>query len=248
MLQQDIRGGSYMNEVELMNGCLAVAHSNLYIPSTLGGPVNDACDFNEVQLRKNLDLATDVYISRVQGASCGEANIHLVKGASGVEARKLLDRRTMLITFLSGKAEENKELQQKHLDDYAYFQKVWNVYNSHKRVDIPDKYFFFLSLCYKKKCSHLKCNTAESSDRCWYEGGPSLTYFRLPVPDPTGPWGADCSDCQGPCPGHYMKPREAWLHVQVHENKVFQTEPSSVVLQREFDQSIKEGKNINKSC
>lgn len=32
-------GGSYLNEVELMNGCLAVAHSSLYIPSTLGGPV-----------------------------------------------------------------------------------------------------------------------------------------------------------------------------------------------------------------
>ena len=27
--------GSYLNEVELMNGSLAVAHSNLYIPSTL---------------------------------------------------------------------------------------------------------------------------------------------------------------------------------------------------------------------
>ena len=236
--------GSYINEVELMNGCLAVAHSNLYIPSTLGGPVNDASGFNEVQLRKNLDLATDVYISRVQGAPCGEANIHSVKGASGVEAIKLLDRRTMLITFLSGKAEEKKELQQKHPDDYAYFQKVWNVYNSHKRVDIPDKYFVFLSLCYKKKCPHPKCNTAESSDRCWYEGGPPLTYFPLPVPDPTRPWGADCSGCQGPCPGHYMKPREAWLHVQAHGNKVFQTEPPSVVLQREFDQSIKEGKNI----
>ena len=60
----------------------------------------------------------------MQGAPCGEANIHLVKGATSVEARKLLDRRTMLITFLSGKAEEKKELQQKHPDDYAYFQKV----------------------------------------------------------------------------------------------------------------------------
>lgn len=30
-------GGSYLNPVELMNGCLAVAHSNCFIPSTLGG-------------------------------------------------------------------------------------------------------------------------------------------------------------------------------------------------------------------
>lgn len=32
-------GGSYLNPVELMNGCLVLAHSNMFIPSTLGGPV-----------------------------------------------------------------------------------------------------------------------------------------------------------------------------------------------------------------
>ena len=31
-------GGSYLHRVELLNGCLAVAHSNLFIPSTLEGP------------------------------------------------------------------------------------------------------------------------------------------------------------------------------------------------------------------
>ena len=40
-------GGSYLNAVELMNGCLAVAHSNLFIPSTLGGAVNTATGFDE---------------------------------------------------------------------------------------------------------------------------------------------------------------------------------------------------------
>ena len=29
--------GFYLNRVELLNGFLAVAHSNLFIPSTLGG-------------------------------------------------------------------------------------------------------------------------------------------------------------------------------------------------------------------
>lgn len=47
-------GGSYFNEVELMNGCLAVAHSNLYIPSTLGEPVHTAKETDENQLEKNL--------------------------------------------------------------------------------------------------------------------------------------------------------------------------------------------------
>ena len=73
-------GGSYLNEVELMNGCLAVAHSNLYFPSTLGGPVHTA-------------KGTDEYISRLQGAPCGEAKVQLYKGADGPEAKKLLNRR-----------------------------------------------------------------------------------------------------------------------------------------------------------
>ena len=34
-------GSSYLNRVELQNGCLALAHTNLFIPSTLGG---SACD------------------------------------------------------------------------------------------------------------------------------------------------------------------------------------------------------------
>ena len=47
-------GGCYLNDVELMNGCLAVAHSNLYIPSTLGGPVHTAKGTDENQLKKTL--------------------------------------------------------------------------------------------------------------------------------------------------------------------------------------------------
>ena len=236
-------GGSYLNEVELMNGCLAVAHSNLYILSTIGGPVNDANGFNENQLKTNLDLAADVYISRVQGAPCGEANIKLVKGASSDQARNIVDRRTMLITYLSGKAEEKKNLRKNYPDEFAYFQKVWNVYNSHKRANLADKYIIFLSLCYKKDCPHPLCNS-KKSEHSWYEGGPPLTYFPLPIPDPAKLWGAECATCQTPCPGHYMKPQETWLYFQNHGDNVFESEPPSLILQREFDKNIKEGKNI----
>lgn len=55
-------GGSYYNPVELMNGCFAVAHSNLYIPSTLGGRIHNAQRLDEDQLKRNLHLATDVCI------------------------------------------------------------------------------------------------------------------------------------------------------------------------------------------
>ncbi len=34
-------GSSYLNTVELQNGCLALAHANLFIPSTPGGSCMD---------------------------------------------------------------------------------------------------------------------------------------------------------------------------------------------------------------
>ena len=35
-------GGFYLNRVELQNGCLALGHANLFIPSTLGGSCVDS--------------------------------------------------------------------------------------------------------------------------------------------------------------------------------------------------------------
>ena len=65
MLSSRSSGSSYLNRVELQNGCLAQGHSNIFIPSTLNG----AC-FNEEtgkvdqdKLRANMESAMDVYIS-----------------------------------------------------------------------------------------------------------------------------------------------------------------------------------------
>lgn len=63
-------GASYKNRVELQNGCLALAHANLFIPSTL----NDSCitnngKVNQEKLQKNLSSAIDVYVNRVNGGT-----------------------------------------------------------------------------------------------------------------------------------------------------------------------------------
>jgi len=237
-------GGSYLNEVELMNGCLAVAHSNLYIPSTLGGPVHTAKGIDEIQLKKNLDLAADVNISRVQGAPCGEAKVQLYKGADGPEAKKLLNRRQMLLKFLSGKSAEKESLKRNHPKMYNYFQQVWKVYLSHKLPNMCNKYFLVLSLCFQPGCPHSLCMAGNKEQSCWYEDGPPLTYFPLPVPDPAKPWGSDCSSCKGRCPGHYMKPQQAWLHLQEHGNKDVQSDPPSVILQDAFSETVKSGTDI----
>ena len=74
-------GGSYLNRVEMQNGCLALAHSNLFILSTLTGSNNSSTGIDTERLLTNLDNAINVYIDRVNGAPCGQSPITLFKGA-----------------------------------------------------------------------------------------------------------------------------------------------------------------------
>ena len=75
-------GSSYLNRVELQNGCLAHGHSNTYIPSTLSGSCMDPTTgkVNEEKVKQNLSLAIDAYIHRVDNSPCGETFIHLYRG------------------------------------------------------------------------------------------------------------------------------------------------------------------------
>ena len=95
-------GGSYLNRVEMQNGCLTIAHSNLFIPSTLTGPNITGQGLDCDRLATNLDVAIDVYINRVNGAPCGESEIALYKGAIDEHAERLQDRCHELLIFLKG--------------------------------------------------------------------------------------------------------------------------------------------------
>ena len=76
-------GGSYLNKVELQNRCLALGHSNVFIPSTIQGSNMDADGkLCYEKLKKNMDAAADVYINTVSGTPCFGTQIHLVKGAA----------------------------------------------------------------------------------------------------------------------------------------------------------------------
>lgn len=68
-------GSSYLNRVELQNGCLSCGHSNVFIPSTMSGSCMEAGKINQDVLRKNLDLAIDVYIEKVNNSPCGDTTI-----------------------------------------------------------------------------------------------------------------------------------------------------------------------------
>ena len=60
-------GCSYLSQVELQNGCMALTHANVFIPSTLGGTCMDinTGKTDEQKYENNMELATDVYINRV---------------------------------------------------------------------------------------------------------------------------------------------------------------------------------------
>ena len=72
---------SFLNRVELENGCLALAHTNLFIPFTLNGSCfsPETGKVDPERLKKDMDVATDVFIAKANGASCGDATIQLFK-------------------------------------------------------------------------------------------------------------------------------------------------------------------------
>jgi len=74
-------GSSYLNRVELQNGCLTRGHSNLFIPSTLSGTCMESGHINDQALKTNLQKAIDVYLSHVNYCPCGDTVIQLFEGA-----------------------------------------------------------------------------------------------------------------------------------------------------------------------
>ena len=81
-------GSSFLNRVELQNGCLALAHANLFIPSTLGGSCMDSGQVDKEKYRHNMELATDVYINRVNNCPCGDTVIHMYRGADSSDEQE----------------------------------------------------------------------------------------------------------------------------------------------------------------
>ena len=114
-------GDSFLNRVELQNGCLGRGHSNLFIPSTLcGQPYDEEGQFSETKHHKNLEAALAQYIEQVDGTPCMGTTISLYRGASD---HVHLERRNRLLRFLRGTDKERKELKEQHPSDYDYFEK-----------------------------------------------------------------------------------------------------------------------------
>jgi len=221
-------GSSYLNRVELQNGCLALGHPNTYIPSTLAGSCLDPQSgmISEHKLKQNLSVAIDAYISRVNGCPCGDTTIHLYRGAESGNSQA---KREKLLVFLKGSKREKEGLKHNNPELFKEFQEVWNVRNNHLVTGLPSQYVFFLLCCYQKGCSHGLCQAGKPNEPVtWYPGGPSVQYLPFPVLDPDHPWGNPrCSSCKGSCAGHY---KTLLVDVTLPGEKMKIVQPPSIVL------------------
>lgn len=228
-------GSSYLNKVELQNGCLSLGHANLFIPSTLNGsvynPETGALDMEKV--KSNLELATDVYIERVNGCPCGRTVIHLYRGANSSD---LQDKGNDLTIFLKGSKKKKEQLRKEKPDVYKYFKKVWDVRQRHEIPGLPPQYLYLLVCCFQHDCPHPLCQRgSEVLSMEWYPGGPRVDTLPLPIPDPLQPWGnVLCKKCTGFCAGHFMKPEEA-----LKSDATPMSKPPSTML-KDFYSSLKQ--------
>jgi len=97
-------GASYLNWVELQNGCLSLVHSNLFIPSNLSGSSFDSetGKVDKEKLKTNMQLATEIYIQRVNNAPCGDTVIRLYPGADSGSKQEL---REHVLAYVKGSRE-----------------------------------------------------------------------------------------------------------------------------------------------
>lgn len=230
-------GGSYLNKVELQNGCLSVGHSHLFIPSTIhGSNMNEMGQINKEQQKKNLEAATDVYISAVDGTPCCGTKIHLTKGATGSTADAYQQRRDKLLIFLRGTKKDRKQFEKEDPKLYKYFEKIWNIRNRHMVKELPPNYAFMLLPCFDKTCPHVVCKQ-EKKQWCWYDGGPNLSVLPLPIPDPQRPWGGQCKSCQTFCTGHYLPTEKVIDLVEKYTIKACPKPPSEIIKASIIDNS-----------
>ncbi len=110
-------GSSYLNRVELQNGSPALAHANLFIPSTLSGSCMES---GGEKYQRNMEIATDVFTDRVNGCPRGDT-VHLYRGADATEE---LSNRKYILQYLKG---SKSKLKAENPEMYKYCEKVWKI-------------------------------------------------------------------------------------------------------------------------
>ena len=200
-------GASDLNRVEPQNGSLALTHANLFIPVNLNGscfnPQTGKLD--QERLKRNMDQATEIYMSRANGAPCSDTVIHLFKGADSSFNQ---DLRCNVFVYIKGTKSQKNSLRKSKPDRWTFIEEIWQVRKKHMSQDLPSQYVFLLKCCNASDCGHPLCKEYFDIPP-WFPGGPTFDYFPLPIPDPCCELGnTNCSKCGDTkvCYGHFLKP------------------------------------------
>ena len=227
-------GSSYLNKVELQNGCLSLGHANTFIPSTLSGScVNlDTGTVNVSILKENLNQAITTYIRRVNGCPYGDTTIQLYRGADDSLYSSLQNRSELLI-FLKGSKAAKETLQRENSAMYADFQLIWDIRQRHLVQELSTQYIYLLVCCFEQGCPHSVCLKGRPSIvPSWYEGGPPITHIPLPVEDENRLWNSQtCMTCKQFCTGHY---KHKFIDTTDKDALALCPPPPSMVLKNEF--------------
>lgn len=216
-------GASYRNRVELQNGCLALVHANVFIPSTLNGNcVDGSGETNMNILENNLNSAIDVYIDRVDGAPCASTGVHLYKGPKSDTYQKENEH---FKVFIKGNKAAKEKLKKTPPELFAKFERVWGIRKMHLETTYPLKYIFLLRCCYKDGCDHPVCLKGRPiEESTWYPNGPPVSYIPIPTPDPNRPFGGENCNEYKECSGHLHEARRTLgICLQRRKNVISET-------------------------
>ena len=156
-----------------------------------------------------MDQAADIYISRCDGAPCGEPKICLFKGANSAPNE---DLRNDILVYIKGTRSQKKALRQNKQSRWTFLENIWGVRNRHVISDLPSQCVLLLRCCMESDCPHPICKQGTELAP-WFMDGPTLQYFPLPIPDLSCPWcRRNCSRCPGEiCYGNFLMPEMTLL-------------------------------------
>ena len=107
---------------------------------------------NKEKYKQNMELATEVYMNRVNGCPYGDTVIHLFKGADSSKQQQSCE---CVLQYLKG---SKQWLKKENPAMYEYCEQVWNVRSNDMVANLPPQYIFFLVCCYKPHCTHPLCS------------------------------------------------------------------------------------------